>query len=985
MQIEVLPSSYRHPASDREIHIGMNKVKKGISWFLAACLLTVIPPGITAVPPTATLNVADYIPAFVDYTLSNGLRVVLAKDDSAPVVAVNIWYRVGAANDPPKRSGFAHLFEHMMFGGSDNVGKGEFDAYLQAVGGHSNASTNPDYTDYWQVLPGNQLPLALWLESDRMASLNITQEAFDTERRVVIQEFNERVLNPPYGRTNYLYGQVPFRGYLPYERPGIGSIEDLKAATLEEAKAFHRKYYIPNNATLVIAGDINFEQTKTLVQAYFGDIPPGEPVVPILKQYPLPDRFPVTKTDPKTGCQIGYQDTVIDPLIDLPQVSYSVVVPPRGDRDFYALTLLANILSGGESSRFEQQIIRQGLASSASAEVSENMGASLLIISGTPNTDKSLKSVQSQLQEQLRKAIDQGVTEAELARAKKMIEIDTISELRGSALNTTDVFQRFIYQFGSPQALVKDMENFNAVTSADIQRVAQTYLCQKPTNILITLKSGQEVLATYPGKLVEPIDVPIGIQSLKPSSATPEDLAQLPAGTVSRTQPPKPLPAKETKLPPYETFSLKNGLKAIFVEDLEIPKLQLSLFVAGSDVAVPANKQGLPQLLAEVITQGTIDASSTEIAERVESVGGSLSADAGLEWMTVSADFPSPNSEVAFDSLADVVLKPTFPQPAFNVAKSQMLTNLMELESDPSWLASRQFSRIAYPKHPYGFITSTQTLKKLTRDDLIQFHNTFFKPNNSLLVIVGDITLAQAKVETQRVFGNWQSGQVPNFLVYPPNQMGDTSAIYLIDRPEAEQTTILVGNLSLDSRNPDSYPLLVANTVLGEGPSGRLFKNLRVDKGYTYSAVSELNDGSNDVGTFFVTTDVGKQYTGDALREILKELNTIRSQPIPEKELAASKGLLLGSFDLGLETPANVAYGLASYQLIGLPLEDYRNYPQKIAQVSQEDVLKAAAKYISSEPIIIVVGDASVVKSQLNKLGKVVVLRAFRPKNTIPK
>ncbi|MCL1464338.1 M16 family metallopeptidase [Argonema galeatum] len=958
----------------------MNKVNKSISWFLAALLLTVTPPGTTAVSTTATLNVADYIPAFVDYTLSNGLRVVLAKDDTAPVVAVNLWYRVGAANDPPKRSGFAHLFEHIMFGGSANVGKGEFDAYLQAIGGDSNASTNPDYTDYWQILPANQLPLALWLESDRMASLNITQEAFDTERQVVIQEFNERVLNPPYGRTNNLYlTTTPLRGYLPYERPMIGSIEDLNAATLEEAKAFHRKYYIPNNATLVIAGDIDFEQTKALVQAYFGDIPPGEPAVPILKQYPLPAQFPVTKTDRKTGCKIGYQDTIVDPAIELPQVNYSVVVPPRGDRDFYALTLLANILGSGESSRFEQKVIRKGLASSASAEVLENMGASLFVISGTPNEGESLESVQSLLQDQLRKVIAKGVTEAELARAKKMIEIDTISELRGSVWNTTDVFQRFIYQFGSPQALVKDMENLNAVTSTDIQKIAQTYLCEKPMNILITLKTGQEVLATYPGKLVEPIDVPIGVQSLKPRSATPEELAKLPDGAVSRTQPPKPLPAKETKLPPYQTFSLNNGLKAIFIQDREIPKLQISLFIRGSDVAVPANKQGLPQLLADVITQGTINASSTQIAEQVESVGGAMEADAGLEWMTVSADFPSPDSQVAFNSLADVVLKPTFPQSAFDVAKSQMLTNLSESETNPAWLASRQFTRIAYPQHPYGFITSTETLNNLTRNDLIKFHNTFFKPNNSLLVIVGDITLAQAKVETERVFGNWQSGKVPNFLTYPPNRMGDTSSIYLIDRPGAEQATILIGNLGLDARNPESYPLLVANTVLGEGPSGRLFKNLRVDKGYTYSAVSELNDGSNDVGTFFVTTDVGKQYTGDAVLEIIKELKTIRSQPIPEKELAASKGLLLGHFALGLETPANVAYALASYQLIGLPLEDYQNYPQKISQVSQEDVLKAAAKYISSEPIIIVVGDASLVKSQLEKLGKVVVVPALLP------
>ena len=927
-----------------------------------------------SLPASDRLDITNYMPELVDYTLSNGLRAILAKDDSAPVVAVNLRYYVGGANDPQKRSGFAHLFEHMMFNGSDNVKKGEFDAYLEPVGAESNAFTYIDNTDYVQVLPANQLPLALWLESDRMASLKITQETFDTERQVVIQELNE-TLNAPYGRTQIYLATTPFRGYLPYEHEPGGSIEDISAATLEDVKAFHDKYYIPNNATLVIAGDIDFEQTKALIQAYFGDIPPGKPVVPILKQYPLPAQFPIKKTDGKTGCKVGYEDTIIDPLIELPAVYYTVVAPSEGP-DFYALSLLSDILSAGESSRFQQQIIRQGLASSASANLEANIGASLFVVSAIPNANQSLESVKSHLQAQLREVMAKGVSEAELARAKKRIKIGSISSLRASVANTASTLQNATHRFGSPQAVVKEIANFDAVTVADIQRVAQTYLCQKPMNTIITLKTGKEQLATYPGKLVEPIDVPIASEQLKPSPATPEQLAGLPAGVVSRTQPPKAFPAKETKFPPYQTFSLNNGLKAIFVPHHEVPELQLQLLVGGSDVAVTANKQGIASLLTETIIQGTTNASGAEIAQGIESVGGSVSAGTGLEYLAINTYAPSTDYQIAFDTLADVALNPTFGQPAIEVAQPQMLTALIDSETDPSWLAARQFDRIAYPNHPYGFITSTATINNIKRKDLVEFHNTFFKPNNALLVIVGDITVAEAKAEAERVFGRWQPGEVPNFLAYPPNQMGDTSVIYLIDRPDSKQATIRVGNLALNARNPDGYPFSVVNTVLGDGSLGRLYKNLRVDKGYTYGAYSGFNWGDNDIGTFVVATDVNQERAGDVLSEILQELKTIQTQPILESELSSGKGKLLGRFDLGLEDPFVVAGALANYQLTGLPLQEYQTYRQKIEKVTQEEGLKVAAKYISSTPIIVVVGNASIVKPQLEKWGRVVKVDA---------
>ncbi|MDJ0707395.1 MAG: pitrilysin family protein [Leptolyngbyaceae cyanobacterium MO_188.B28] len=921
----------------------------------------------------ASLNFADYMPEIVDYILPNGLRVILAKDDSAPVVAVSIWYRVGAADDPDHRSGFAHLFEHLMFDGSENVERGEHFRYLNAIGAGVNASTQLDYTNYFEILPANQLPLALWLESDRMASLNVTQEGFDIQRQVVIQEFNQRVLNQPYGRTYYLHLSTdPFLGYPPYERSPIGIIEDLNAATLEDVKTFHRQYYAPNNATLVIAGNIDFEQTQALVQAYFGGIPAGDPGVPILERCPLPVQFPVTRTDPETGCKIGHEVTLVDPLIELPQVFYSVVAPARGDRDFYALRLLARILSGGKSSRFQQALVLPGLASSADAWIDENVGASLFVVDGKPNASEPIESVQSLLQDQLRQVVTEGVTEAELARVKTQQKIAAISRFRGSVLSTAMMLQQTTLLFGEPQALIQDMAGFDAVTPEDIQQLAQTYLCNAPMNRLITLKSGNQELASYPGLLAPPSDIGMAPQPLEVDMVNSAPLVVLPEGVVSRTQPPSPLPVTEINLPSYQTFNLSNGLPVIFVEQHKIPKLQLTLHVGGSNAAAPENQQGIANLLADVITQGAAQTSATELAEQIESLGGSLNAHAGREFITLSSETPSPNAQVAFDVLADMVLNSAFPQSAFEAAQSQHLITLAEAETNPQILAARQFRRVAYPHHPYGFSASIKTVQPLTRDDLAAFHNTFFKPNNALLVIVGDITLADAQVETERVLGDWPSGEVPDFLAYPLLQMGNASAIYLIDRPKSEQSTIRVGNLSLSARSPDRYPLLVMNTILGGGPSSRLFLNLREDKGYTYGAYSRVDFSANDTGVFVVRTDVGAQYTGAAVQEILQELQAIRTQLPLNSELSAAKGLLLGRFDRGLEHPANFAEQLANLRLTGVPLEALQQYRAEIGQVTADDVLQSAAQYVSEQPIIVVVGDASVVKPQLEQLGQVV-------------
>jgi zinc protease len=953
---------------------------KKLSFFIILLLLlglTPVGPALAQESEPAAVDFEDYALELVDYTLPNGLRVILAEDHSAPVVAVDIWYHVGGANDPEGRSGFAHLFEHMMFEGSANIGDDEYHALLEAIGANNNAYTANDKTAYWEVAPANELPRVLWMESDRMASLAVTEEAFDTQRQVVIEEFNQRVANSPYGVSNRRLFTLPMQGYPPYERSVIGSVEDLQAATLDEVQAFHDRYYKPNNATLAIVGDIDIEITKALVEAYFGDIPAGEPITPILARYPLPEEFPVLSTDPETGRQFGYEEIHIDPQVELPRLATTVVGPPRGTPDFYALDLLVDILASGDSSRFQQNIVQEGLAASAFVGLADYLGASIVYTIAFPNAGDTVESVQSLVFDQFDEVIADGVTQAELDRVKKRIKVNTITSFRESVLNTAEHLQDAVLTFDDPQAIADELARYEAVTLADIQRVAQTYLRDKPMSILITLPEGEAQLADYPGQLVEPvetIDTPEVSPEAEEEPPVDEILADLPEGVVSRTEVPASLPVSESNFPPFETFTLENGLEVIFVQQQELPKLRLQLYVGGSSAAVPAEKQGLADIMAELLTKGTESRSAAEIAETIESAGGSVGSSAGLEWVSLSVEALSTDADLAFDLLQDMARRSTFPDKELEVIRDQILTFLEQDEVNPNTLASRQFGRIAYGNHPYGFYTTPETVQGLTREDIVEFYNTTFKPNNALLVVVGDITAETARTQAEQAFGDWEPGDVPDFLSYPEAKTGDTSQIYLIDRPEAEQATIQVGNRAINARTPERYALTIVNTTLGGGASSRLFENLREDKGFTYGVYSRFGQ-PNDTSTFRVLTDVSQDHAGDAIREILTELERIRMEEIPAQEIEEAKGLLIGNFALAIEDPADFARQLATRRLTGVPIEELNSYLQNLEQVTAEEARVAAAEYIESDqPIIVVVGQAETVKPQLEKLGQVVVV-----------
>lgn len=920
------------------------------------------------------INVADYALDVVDYYLANGLRVVLAVDSTAPVVTTNITYGVGSADDPDGRSGFAHLFEHLMFSGTENIDPGTWDLLLESIGAQINAYIVDDKTVYWMVAPSNHLPRLLWMESDRMASLNVTQEAFETEVAVIIEEYNQRVANPPFGQANQRLFLQPMAGWFPYERAPIGIMEELTQSTLDEVIDFHTRFYVPNNATLVIVGDIDIEQTQALVEAYFGHIPAGEPVVSPLERYPMPEMFPILETDAR-GCAIGTREVIIDPQAQIARYALMSVGPPRGTPDFYALDLLTEILTSGQSSRIEQNIMDEGLAASAFAGLSTYVGASLFYAAAYPNFGEELDPMLDLLLAEIDKIREDGVSDAELARVKTRTLTYMLTDYRSVVRQSAEWLQTYVLAFDDPDSLVDEWELYEAVTVEDIQRVAQEYLCDRPISLQQVINSGDAVEAESPVTLVEPVEVePAPLDPERVLTVDPEVVEALPEGLVRRTESPEPLGDLTTSFPEFETFRLDNGLEVIFVQQSKIPQVQLQMSIGGSDQAVPPEKQGVAGYLADLITRGTFLRSGAEIAEAIESAGGALTASAALEWTTVSASVPSPEMRLAFTLLADVVRRPTFPQREFDVYQTRLLTFLQQDAINPDSMANRQFGRVAFGGHPYGYIETQETAANMTRDDVRAFHRTFYRPGNALLVIVGDLTLEEARAETERAFGFWAPGETPEHLIYPEAQTGDTSVIYLVDRPGSQQATIQVGNLAINARHPDRYALEVVNTVLGSGFSSRLMRNLRQDKGYTYGVYSRFAR-PNDRASFRALGAFDPQNAASAVREILFEFERIRTEPISETELAEALGKLEGNFALSLETSASFAGQLASRYLTGVPIEELTTYMSSVAAVTPEIVMEAAAEHINSEdPIIVVVGDAEMLFEQLEELRPVLVV-----------
>jgi zinc protease len=879
-----------------------------------------------------------------EFTLENGLQVILVEDHSAPTVAVDVWYRVGGANDPEGRSGFAHLFEHLMFEGSAHVPSGEFDVLLGGIGGNNNAYTATEVTGYWEVLPSNYLPLGLWLEADRMASLRVNPVSMEVQRSVVIEEYNFRVSNSPYGAgINDLY-TLP-HDYAPYQRWTIGSPEDLNAASFEDVKDFHATYYVPNNATLVVAGDLDPEATSTLVEELFGQIPrQADP--PALPAYEPTQR------------EAAEEITIEDGLINTPLYGVAYVLPPRNHPDFPALELVSQILGSGASSRMAQAFLDTGLAADMGSFTDGNRGPSLLISYVFPNEGVDLEQTAEVYNAEIDKILNEGVDPLELEKTINGIRSGRIVGLE-TAMGLAESVQTANFYFGSTDAIFGEIERYEEVTVEDIQRVVQEYMAPED-QVVINVVPGEETLAP-------------GVAAPATTEGDPE--AFVSTVILAQDTPPDPLPLSEFNLPNITETTLANGLQVIVVEKPEIPIISIDLVLRGGESAVASEQAGLAELTADTLTRGTETRSAQEIAQTIEQVGGVIGSGASQDALTVGVFATKEDIPLAFELLGDVALNPSFPQNEFEIARENLLNDQLYYQSDPEELSIRTFTDLLYGDHPYGNISTSESLEALTREDVTGYYQAQAHPANSFLIVAGDISLDEAVEMAESTFGGWQGeGESPSVTYAAPPQR-EGIEIYLLDRPGSTQANVVVGQTGLMGDSPDRFSTVVLNHVLGgNGLLSRLALNLREEKGYTYGVGSSFSFPT-DLGYFRVRSAVGNDVVEPALREILGEIERIQTEEVSEDELAQSEGNLIGSYAADLETYQSFVDAIINLKMRGQSLDALGTYGQDIEAVDSAAVLAAAQQYINAENLlIVVVGDASVIQDDLENIAPVTVI-----------
>ncbi len=903
--------------------------------FLAAAI-ALVACATSSAPQSGVLAVAPL--EYTTRTLPNGLRVYAMPDASTANVSVQVWYDVGSVDDPAGRSGFAHLFEHIMFQSTRNMPPQFFDRLTEDVGGFTNASTYDDFTNYYEVVPANHLQRVLWAEADRMGSLVVNEASFASERDVVKEELRQRVLASPYGRLFYFY--LPQANYSvhPYGRPGIGSIEDLDAATVADVRAFHATYYRPDNAVLVVAGNFNQVELDSWVDQYFGDIARLARAIP--RDYP---------TEPARAGPREY--TTYAPNVPLPAVMISYPQPASTSADIPVLFVLDAILGNGDSSRlyqslvYEQQVAAQVFTN---LEATQDAGAYSLfaILSEGKSADDGLASLAAEVT-RLRDGL---VTQAELDEAKNEIVTATIQG-RETAFGRATELADAIIRYGDAAYADRLLAAIQATSAADIQRVARA-IFNEQRRVAVRYLPEQEgvsgdVIATSPNIQARALNIPASEVSVYTLAAEAE-----------REAPPNAGAPIDARIPATAQRTLANGLRVIVAPNRALPLISADLRVASGGSADPRESAGLASMTADLLTRGTTTRSATEIARAIESLGASIFSGAGVDSSAVSLQTRSDRAEEAFTVFADVARNPAFADDELDRARQQALDGLQVALSQPGSIAQFAMTRALYGEAPYGAIASARSLTAITRQNMAGFHGAHWRPDNGVLVITGDVSADEGFALAERHFGAWANP--PGERQAPPDASAHAASArtIVVDLPEAGQAAVLMGLRGVSRRDSDYFPLLVANNVLGGGYSARLNAEIRIRRGLSYGASSSLS-ARMAPGPIIASAQTRNDAAVQVYQLMSAEIDRIGDTPAPESELTARKAVLIGSFGRSVETTAGLAGQISTLALFGLPPQRLGSYIADVTAVTPEQARAAAARYFdAARADLVVVGDA---------------------------
>jgi zinc protease len=883
---------------------------------------------------------------FEKYQLKNGLEVILSEDHTLPLVSVNIWYHVGPANEKAGRTGFAHLFEHMMFEGSQHVGGKAHFAYLEGAGATDiNGTTNFDRTNYYETIPSNQLELALWLESDRMGYLlgTLDIEKLANQRDVVRNERRQSVENAPYGLAEEALVHLSLPKTHPYYAEVIGSHADVEAAKLEDVREFFQQYYTPNNATMAIVGDFDKTTTKSLVEKYFGSIPAG-PAVP--------------KIDATTPPITSERRATVTDQVELPRVYMGWITPPVFSAGDAECNFYSQILGGGKSSRLYKSLVyEKQIAQDISTSMEETKLGSMFELIATAKPGVKPEDLEKAIDEVITKIAADGPTAAEVERARNITETALVRGLQrtNGVANRLNYYNQFL---GTADYFAKDIARFDAVKPADIQRVAQT----------IFKKDARSVVYAVPGKkVIEDVPKTSEEENKKQAADAGPSKVTMP-DEAWRANAPKPGPLPKFSLPIPEQAKLSNGLTILLVERHNLPFVSATLYTMSGSEINPLDKPGLSSFVADMLTEGTTNRSPLKFAEDADQIGASIAAGASYSSGTVSLSALSWNAGAAMDLASDAVLHPAFAEKEVERVRNQRVSAVLQENDEPFALAQRTASHLVFPTSPYGFsaIGTEASNKAMTRADLTAFWRKAYVPSNSVLAIAGDVTMTQAKELAGKYLGSW-SGSAPGAVsLSTPN--APARSVTIVDKPGAPQTFLLAASLGAKRSTPDYVPLEVMNTALGGLFSSRINMNLREEHGYTYGAQSFFNY-RRAVGPFLAGGAIRTDVTAPATQELFKELTRIREAELTPDELQKAKDSFSKSLVGLFETAGETASTIGGQFVFGLPLDYYRNLPAQIDKVTAADALRVAKQYINpNATVVVAVGDRAKIEPELKKL-----------------
>jgi zinc protease len=885
------------------------------------------------------------------YTLPNGLEIILHQDDRLPLVSLDIWYHVGPRNEVQGRTGFAHLFEHMMFEGSEHVGEKAHFRYLEGAGATDvNGTTSFDRTNYFETLPSNQLELGLWLESDRMGFL---LEKLDrsrlTNQRDVVRNERRQGEGSPYELAEETMYHLLFPKQHPYYPDVIGSHADIEAARLLDVRDFHQHFYTPNNATLAIAGDFDRATLKPMLEKYFGPIPQG-PAVP--------------KVNVTTPPITSERRAVVTDVVQLPRVTVAWLTAPAFEEGDAESNIVAYILGGGNASRLYQKLVyEKQMAQSVNCVTNSLSLRSVSSCNITARPGVKPESLEVEINREIDELRANGPTQAELDRARNTILTRKISALQrlggfGGVADTLNLYNQYV---GDPGYLSKDIARYEDATVTSVKAVAQQSFA-KNQRVTVYTVSGKKVLNDVPRS---PESTDADVKIVNPYSAAFENEQNW------RTKAPSPGPLPKVHLPVPAILSAANGMKVYIVEDHALPVVQANVIdFAGAD-GNPANRPGLAAYTARMLRQGTTRRSATQIADETAQLGANLTTRADEDSATAGIGVLSNNIDAALDLLSDVVQHPRFQPEEVERVREERLAAIVQEADNPVSTVLRVGQRIVYGDAPYAYPSTgtTESVKAIKTEDISKFWSSHYAPQDASLVLSGDITREQAQELAKRYFDSWSNAAAGGPPSIPSKPEMVKRRLVIVDKPGAPQTALFAFGVGLPRNAPDYAAADVMNNILGGLFSSRINMNLRERNGFTYGAFSfyEFHRGA---GPFMAGALVRTDVTAPAAKELFKELHAITVDPPNASEVTLGKNFSLESLSGRFETASSTAGLVGDLFVYNLPVDYYRRLPNEYDSLTSAEVSAAARKEVHPDQMVIVaVGDRAKIQPGLEELG----------------